>query len=181
MCAPIVQFVQNQVWTIFSAICAVHIVHQHARVPVCGVPQAYIWCTDQPLAFPKPGKITVVSFWQTFLTIFCLYVSLGLFAVLFSFPCLFVCLSLKLFLCPVAWLFWILACLTLNFLLCLSAKRISFSCPDNCLSEGRPWILLVTHCYLKIGFQTLLDHVQTMVLTTSLTLTLLVMSWQFHT
>ena len=62
------QYVQYAIYMEY-AICA--------RVPVCGVPQAYIWCnhppTNQPPAFPKPGKITVVSFLQTFLPIFGLY------------------------------------------------------------------------------------------------------------
>ena len=55
------QYVQYAIYMEY-AICA--------RVPVCGVPQAYIWFnhppTNQPPAFPKPGKITVVSFSRLF-------------------------------------------------------------------------------------------------------------------
>ena len=90
----------------------------------------YIWCnhpptkTNQPPAFPKPGKITVVAFFQTFLPIFglyCLCLDVCPFAFFcFCFPCLFVfeavclsscflfsvCLSLPLclFICFSAWL-----------------------------------------------------------------------------
>ena len=78
-----------------------------------------LWCASslhlvhhRPPAFPKPGKITVVSFFQTFPTTFCLCVSVCRVAFPLSFPCLFVCLSLKLFICLVA--FFSSVCLCVN-------------------------------------------------------------------